>query len=59
MVSLGIGYTVIGDGPHLSAVESKNPSKVAGRHIGGGINDTDAGGKFFQDLVMPASEDSE
>ena len=54
MVSLGLGFTVIGDGPHLSAVKSKNPSAIAGRHIGGGVNDIDAAGKFFENTVIAA-----
>ena len=55
MVQISLGYTVIGDGPHLSAVQSSNPSKVGGRHIGGGVNDVDASGTFFEQLLIPAS----
>ena len=56
MVQLSIGYTIIGDGPHTSAVQSINPSKISGRHIGGGVNEIDASGKFFENLAIPASE---
>ena len=36
-------------------MQSSNPSKVGGRHIGGGVNDVDATGTFFEQLLIPAS----
>ena len=57
MVQLSISFTVIGDGPHISSVQSTNPSAIAGRHIGGGLNDKTSAGKFFERLIIPASEE--
>jgi len=54
MVSLSVGFTVIGDGPHISSVQSKNAAAISGRHIGGGLNDKDAAGTFFETLPLPA-----
>ena len=53
MVSISLGYTVIGDGPHISAIKSDNLAAISGRHIGGGVNDLVAAGKFFEDLSIP------
>ena len=51
MVNIQIGFTIIGDGPHVSAVQEPT-TLIAGRHIGGGMNDTDSKGTFFEHLPL-------
>ena len=56
ILSVALTFTVIGDGPHLSAVQSDDDDKISGIHIGGGINNTIADGKFFGKLPIQGKE---
>ena len=56
ILSVALTFTVIGDGPHLSAVQSDDDDKISGIHIGGGINNTTADGKFFGKLPIQGKE---
>ena len=53
ILSLALSFTVIGDGPHLSAIQRSDIADegAVGRHIGGGLNATYANGTFFEDIV--------
>ena len=52
VVSLGLAYTIIGDGPHLSAVQTAGTNKISGIHIGGGLSNNVANEKFFAQLPI-------
>jgi len=52
IISVGLSYTVIGDGPHISAIQTVGEDKVSGIHIGGGLNGATADGKFFGQLPI-------
>ena len=56
ILSIVLGFTVIGDGPHLSAIQSDDDDKLSGIHIGGGINAKTAQGKFFGMLPIQGKE---
>ena len=51
IVSVALGFTVIGDGPHMSSVFGKDAS-MAGIHIGGGVSPETADGTFFAELPI-------
>ena len=51
IVSVGLAFTVIGDGPHMSSMVNAKQD-MAGIHIGGGISSDTAAGKFFNELTL-------
>ena len=53
ILSLALSYTVVGDGPHLSAIARADMADedAPGRHIGGGLNESYAKGTFFEDII--------
>ena len=52
IISVNLSYTIIGDGPHLSAIQTTGTDKISGIHIGGGVNNETADGKFFAELPI-------
>ena len=52
VISVALGFTVIGDGPHYSAIQTVGTDKISGIHIGGGVNGATADGKFFGELPI-------
>ena len=52
VVSVGLTFTVIGDGPHMSSVFGNENQNLAGIHIGGGVSPETADGKFFGELPL-------
>ena len=51
IVSVALGFTVIGDGPHMSGIFGKDAA-LAGIHIGGGVSPETAEGTFFAELPI-------
>jgi hypothetical protein len=56
ILSIALTFVVIGDGPHLSAIQSDDDDKLSGIHIGGGVNANTAQGKFFGMLPIQGKE---
>ena len=52
ILSVALTYTIIGDGPHLSAIQTVGTDKISGIHIGGGLSNSTADGKFFAELPI-------
>tara|TARA_R110002074_G_scaffold20654_2_gene65084 strand:- start:3622 stop:7416 length:3795 start_codon:yes stop_codon:yes gene_type:complete len=52
MLTVALSFKVIGDGPHASAVQSDFVDDIRGTHIGGGLNNETAEGKFFENLYI-------
>ena len=51
VVSIALGFTVIGDGPHVSSIFAEG-APMAGIHIGGGVSPETADGTFFAELPI-------
>ena len=51
MINCALDFKVIGDGPHLSVIEGIQDN-IAGRHIGGGLNNNTAEGTIFEDMTI-------
>jgi len=56
VLSVGLEFVVIGDGPHMSAIETIGEGKIAGTHIGGGVSAATAKDKFFEGLPIQTEE---
>jgi len=52
ILSVALTYVIIGDGPHLSAIQTVGTDKISGIHIGGGVSNATADGKFFAELPI-------
>ena len=52
ILQVALTFKVIGDGPHASAIQSDFDDSLRGVHIGGGVNETEAAGKFFENLSL-------
>ena len=51
-LTVALSFKVVGDGPHTSAIASDSNPDIRGIHIGGGVNKTNAEGKFFENLFI-------